>query len=225
MFTGYTKETLDFLWGIRFNNNRTWFEEHKEQYVRCLFQLTSELGHEVYDGMIKNYPKLNVELHVSRIYRDARRLHGREPYKDNLWFTLRPNRDIWTQQPVFWFEITPEGWSYGVGCWSASPSMMAAMRREIDESPKRLEKLARRLNKQNIFQLQGTNYVRQKGNPSPLLTPWYNKKSISIGCDRPFDTLLCSPELVNTLVEGFVFLEPYYQCLSSFCKTGLKDLK
>lgn len=24
-FEGYTQETLDFLWGIRFNNERGWF--------------------------------------------------------------------------------------------------------------------------------------------------------------------------------------------------------
>lgn len=29
MFTGFTPETIDFLWGIRMNNNREWFLEHK----------------------------------------------------------------------------------------------------------------------------------------------------------------------------------------------------
>ncbi len=28
MFQGYTQETVDFLWGIRFNNERGWFMEH-----------------------------------------------------------------------------------------------------------------------------------------------------------------------------------------------------
>ena len=32
---------------------------------------------------------------VSRIYRDARRLHGRGPYKDHLWFCVeRPSRGL-----------------------------------------------------------------------------------------------------------------------------------
>ena len=34
MFTGYSGETLDFLWGIRFNNDRGWFNAHKETYLR-----------------------------------------------------------------------------------------------------------------------------------------------------------------------------------------------
>lgn len=226
MFQGYSDATLDFMWGIRFNNDRTWFQAHKQEYLDCLLQPTTDLGREVYDRMLEKYPKLDADLHVSRIYRDARRLHGRGPYKDHLWFTIRPERDLWTQQPVFWFEVAPEGWSYGVGFWNASPAMMAAMRRDMERDPKPLEKLARRLNRQDVFTLQGPDYAKPKGTaPSPLLAPWYSKKSLSIGCDRPFDDLVCSPELADTLVEGYDFLMPYYRYLAAFCKTGLEDLK
>ena len=33
MFQGFTPETVDFLWGIRLNNNREWFMENKKQYL------------------------------------------------------------------------------------------------------------------------------------------------------------------------------------------------
>ena len=36
MFNGFSKESLDFLWGIRFNNERSWFEAHKQQYLDCV---------------------------------------------------------------------------------------------------------------------------------------------------------------------------------------------
>ena len=29
MFTGFTPETVDFLWGIRLNNNREWLQPTK----------------------------------------------------------------------------------------------------------------------------------------------------------------------------------------------------
>ena len=29
MFTGFTDATVDFMWGIRFNNERPWFEAQK----------------------------------------------------------------------------------------------------------------------------------------------------------------------------------------------------
>ena len=227
MFTGYSGETLDFLWGIRFNNDRGWFNAHKEDYLRCLYRPTQELGAQVQALFAQQFPRLPMNLHISRIYRDARRLHGRGPYKDHLWFTLRPPQADSNEAsyPVFWFEVAPEGWSHGVGFWCATPAMMAAMRRDMDEDPRRLERLARRLSRQKDFQLQGQDYARPKGEPGPLLAPWYNKKSLSIGCNRPFDDLVCSPELADTLVEGFEFLLPYYMYFDSLCKTGLEDLK
>ena len=31
MFTGFTPESIDFLWGFRMHNSRDWFLEHKIQ--------------------------------------------------------------------------------------------------------------------------------------------------------------------------------------------------
>ena len=47
MFTGFTDETVDFMWGIRFNNERTWFEAHKETYLTQFYQPMRELGDEL----------------------------------------------------------------------------------------------------------------------------------------------------------------------------------
>lgn len=225
MFTGYSDKTIEFMWGIRLNNNREWFTAHKQDYLDHLYTPTMELGKEVYDKFMEKYPKLDLNLHVCRIYRDARRLHGSGPYKDHLWLTIRPENDIWSRQPVFWFEITPEEWSYGVGFWNADAQTMAAMRRDIDENPKRLEKMVRKMKKDGRFAVQGRDYARKKGETTPLLAEWYNKKDLSVGRYCPIDETLYSPELVDILVDGYSFLEPVYLYLKSFCKAGLEDLK
>lgn len=225
MFNGYSDKTLEFMWGIRLNNNRDWFTAHKEEYTDHLYQPTLDLGREVYDKFMDKYPKLGLNLHVCRIYRDARRLHGRGPYKDHLWFTIRPENDIWSHQPVFWFEIAPEEWSYGVGFWNADAQTMAAMRRDMDENPQRLEKLVRKMKKDGRFAVQGRDYARKKGETTPLLAEWYNKKDISVGRSCPIDETLYSPGLADILVDGYSFLEPCYQYFKSFCKAGLEDLK
>ena len=76
MFQGYDQQTVDFLWGIRFNNDRSWFQEHKEQYQTHLLAPTRALGEQLYDGLHAMLPHEPLILKVSRIYRDARRLHG-----------------------------------------------------------------------------------------------------------------------------------------------------
>lgn len=37
-FAGFSPETFDFLWGIRLNNNKEWFAEHKKDYVDRLYE-------------------------------------------------------------------------------------------------------------------------------------------------------------------------------------------
>jgi len=215
MFQGFSQATVDFMWGIRFNNERTWFEAHKEEYKTVFYEPMRELADEVYARFMDRHSDLDLIRRVSRIYRDARRLHGRGPYKDRLWLSMERPADAWTAQPVFWFELEPEGYSYGVGYWMAPPLTMAKLRSRIERDPKPLEELARRLNRQKRFCLEGPEYKRPKGSVSPLLDPWYNKKSLSIGFDGPHDDLLWSHALADRLLADFQFLLPYYQYLLS----------
>jgi len=48
MFQGFTPQTIDFLWGIRMNNNREWFTAHKAQYTRELYEPMKALGQELF---------------------------------------------------------------------------------------------------------------------------------------------------------------------------------
>ena len=49
--------------------------------------------------------------------------------------------------------------------------------------------MVRRLSKDGRFAVQGKDYARKKGESTPLLAEWYNKKDISVGrycpADRP----------------------------------------
>ena len=81
MFTGFTDETVDFMWGIRFNNERSWFEAHKEIYLEHFYRPMVELADEIYAFLREQRPDYGLVRKVTRIYRDARRLHGRGPYK------------------------------------------------------------------------------------------------------------------------------------------------
>lgn len=211
MFKGFSDATTDFLWGIRFNNEREWFLAHKQEYIDVLWTPFKELANEVYDAFTAKNPKLMMDLHISRIYRDARRLHGRGPYKDYLWFSMRQNNDDWMGKPVMQFGIEPEGYNFGMGVYYPRPDMMARFRRNIDENPREVMSLAKKLDKQSVFELRGDEYSRKKGDAAPPLDKWYNRKNIEFICSRGVDKTLNSPELVRELTEGFNFLVPYYK--------------
>ena len=76
MFQGFSQGAVDFLWGIRFHNERAWFEAHKEEYLTLVDRPLRELGAQAAQVMGEKYPKLGLGLKVSRIYRDAIRKYG-----------------------------------------------------------------------------------------------------------------------------------------------------
>lgn len=185
MFQGFSGATVDFMWGIRFNNEKGWFEAHKEEYLTTFQRPMKALADEVYVAFTDRHPDLDLICKVSRIYRDARRLFGRGPYKDHLWLSLTRPHEEGCAEPVFWFELGPEGYSYGMGFWQAPAVTMAKFRARMDREPKAMEKLARRFQKQDVFVLEGEDYKRPKAAPSRLLTPWYSKKSFALSHDAP----------------------------------------
>ena len=215
MFQGFSQETVDFLWGIRFNNEKSWFEAHKSQYQACLLAPMRELGAQVQERILDRFPKSGLNLKISRIYRDARRLFGRGPYKDHLWLSLFRWGSESGGYPVFWFELTPDGWSYGMGFWDAQAVTMMKHRSRIDRDPKPLLTLHNKLEKQKEFVLDGPEYSRPKPCAEPRLGSWYNKKSLSIGHEEELTEFLYDPTLADRLVEGFSFLMPYYDYFST----------
>ena len=215
MFQGFSPESVEFLWGIRFNNERSWFLPRKQQFQDLLDIPMRQLAAQLHDGMAREFPDVVLQAKVSRIYRDARRLHGRGPYKDHLWLTLRRPGTFENAMPCFYFELAPECYSYGMGCYDPSLVAMAKLRSRIDRDPKPLEKLARKLEEQEQFTLYGQQYKRPKGDPGPLLYPWYNSKHVGLNCDLNCEGELFTPGLTARVLEGFRFLMPYYLYMES----------
>lgn len=214
-FQGFSPAAVDFLWQLRFNNDRAWFEPRKQEFVNLIRQPMQQLAAQVQQMVNQRHPKLQLNLRVSRIYRDARRLHGRGPYKDHLWFVLHDPGDDANNGPAFYFELAPEYYSIGMGYWAATPVTMAKFRARIDRDPKPMEQLARRFQRQNAFSLEGELYHRPKGDKGSLLDPWYNRRNIALSWDRPCEGSLFTPELANEVADGVDFLLPYFQYLAS----------
>lgn len=217
MFQGFSEETNQFLWGIRFNNERAWFQDHKQAYVDYVQTPLRDLAEEVYDAFSQAHPELELIMRVSRIYRDARRLYGRGPYKSNLWFTLRDAGENWNELPAYWFGIHPDSYGYGLGVYDARPATMDRFRRAMDENPGEMKRLASAFARQDRFRLEGEEYKRPKGNPDPPLDRWYNRKRLDLYCERQVDAQLYRRDLKDEVLEGFEALLPYYRYFKAIC--------
>ncbi|MCL2084017.1 MAG: DUF2461 domain-containing protein [Oscillospiraceae bacterium] len=210
MFNGFSQRTIDFMWNLRLNNEKAWFEAHKEDFRRDFQTPVKTLGQEVFGLITADYPDHGFIHKLSRIYKDARRVRGGEPYRCSLWFSIERPSEEWTSTPVFWFELSPESWSYGLGYYQARPSTMAKLRARIDRDPKKFEALIAPLEKQDEFVLDGEEYARKKEAPTAKTAAWYNRKSPSLMHLSGHGEELFSSELTGRLISGYKFLMPFY---------------
>ncbi|MCL2841205.1 MAG: DUF2461 domain-containing protein [Defluviitaleaceae bacterium] len=210
MFNGFTPRTIDFMWNLRLNNQKAWFEAHKEDFKQDFQTPMKALGKEVFERMSADYSQYGFIHKVSRIYKDARRVRGGEPYRCNLWFSVEKPSEDWTSTPVFWFDLSPENWSYGLGYYQSKAATMAKFRARVDRNPKQFEQFIAPLEEQKEFILSGDEYKRKKEVPSPKVAEWYNRKAFSLMHQQQNGDELYSPQLVDRIVSGYQFLMPFY---------------
>ena len=182
MFTGFTPETVDFLWGIRMNNNRDWFLANKKQYVSTLYEPMKALGKDLFQPFLD---KPGNVLKVSRIYRDARMLHP-DPYKESLWICIRQDVEWWAENPCLYFEINPEGVDYGFFFWRPRPAVMEDFRRRITARPDEFLQLIAGTEAATGQSVCAECYKRPKPCDNPDLEPFFAWKG-QIGCTRHED--------------------------------------
>ena len=213
MFKGFTSRTIDFMWNIRFNNNKNWFEAHKNDYTNDLLAPMKELGNATLALMNENYADRGFRVKVSRIYRDARRVRDGEPYKDHLWFIIEHPCDDTISSAVFWFELNPDKWTCGLGYYMAKPITMAKFRARLDTNPAKFEAIVEPYEQQTTFVLDGSEYAKKKPAPTEKTEKWYNQKSFSMLHEQKNGDEIFSPDLAKQLADGFAYLMPLYDYL------------
>lgn len=204
MFCGFSPETIDFLWGIRFNNRRDWFLAHKSEYLQFVYQPMKALAEE----LAPSFGGLKVR--VSRIYRDMR-MHPPTPYKDSLWLNIGAAAENTLAQPCLCFEVTPEGYNYGFLFWGPRANAMEAMRVHMGDCPDRFLRIVADAESRSGIPLSGSTYARPKPCADERLAPYFRLKNMVAIEERPADDLLFSPDLAEHLRQTLSAWLPLYE--------------
>ena len=213
MFTGFSPETIDFLWGIRMNNNREWFLEHKKQYVETLYEPMKALGQDLFQPFLD---KPGNVLKVSRIYRDAR-LHHPVPYKESLWICIRQDVDWWAENPCLYFEINPDRIHYGFCHWRPRVAALEEFRKRIAAKPDDFLELITATEGAVGQSVTADLYKRPKPTDDPRLAPYFAWKG-NITCVREEEISpdLFGPALGERVADFLNKLIPLYDYFNQF---------
>ena len=212
MFTGFSPEAADFLWGIRMNNNREWFSAHKDYYVHDVYEPMKEFAVLIGEPFIS---EPGIVCKTSRIYRDMR-MSPETPYKDRLWICIRRDCEWWAKEPCLFFEITPEGCSFGFVLWCPGVPVMNAIRADMLESPDRFLNMVEKAKGVTGLELKGTPYVRQKPCSIPALSPYFSLKNLMSIREMPFCDEMFHASFADTVRQTLQALYPYVQYCQRF---------
>ena len=133
----FTPATLKFLKELKKNNNRDWFNKHKNRYELAREELKNlqaallnEMSHQDEIAQIKLY----------RIYRDVRFSPNKDPYKTH--FSGYIERATKWKRGGYYFQISPNGNSMaGGGFWKPEKEDLLRIRQEIANDDKPLRKI------------------------------------------------------------------------------------
>ena len=151
-FKGFSKKTLPFLESIRQNNDKEWFESHRDSYEKHILEpsraFVEEFGEhlQALEPTINFSPKINKSLF--RIYRDTRRMGAiKVPLKHRIGVIFWQGSGSRMQTSSFYLHFSPDELFVAVGVrWFEKP-MLDAYREYIKDDKRReeLDKLLKKL--------------------------------------------------------------------------------
>ena len=171
------------------------------------------LGQDLYQSFLDKPGNL---LKVSRIYRDAR-LHHPDPYKESLWICIRRDVEWWAENPCLYFEIRPEGVSYGLIWWRPRVATLETFRQTIAAQPQEFLDLMERTQAATGTPVTANLYKRPKETENPSLAPYFAWKG-NIACvrDEPVSEDIFGPALGQRVKEFLDQLIPLYDYFNRF---------
>jgi uncharacterized protein (TIGR02453 family) len=135
--------TLSFLSNLNKHNNKTWFDENRQDYEAARVEFENFINLLIDEFRIPDdLQDLTAKDCISRIYRDIRFSKDKSPYHTHMWATIAPGGKK-TMRMGYHVAIQPYGQSIlAGGMWEPSPEQLANFRQAIDRNAAEFKKVA-----------------------------------------------------------------------------------
>lgn len=212
-FEGFNAETLRFLLENKLNNSKEWYDSHKDEYKRLVYNPFCELVKELAPTMLQIDGQVTTVPYrvISRVRRDTRFTRDKSLYRDHVWISFLRDKARMATSPCFWFEINQQGLSYGVGFYRSTPETMSNMREMIISRHPAFQSALKCYESQSRFVIGGEKYKKSKFPDQPEnLRTWLDRKYIFFEYAEKGFELAFSKDLPEILKNEFTLLKPIY---------------
>lgn len=199
------KRVLDFQRQLVVNNNREWFNEHKNEYlaVKAELEAFTQEWINAMAGVDESVADLQVKDCMYRIYRDTRFSADKTPYKNWIGIILAPKGGRKSQYGCYYLHFQPDHCMFAGGCWCPEPDMIKAFRQDIYDNTEELEAIFSSKDVVPYFQSFDNDGRLKKipaGFPKDYAHPdWISRKSFTVEYLLT-EEQMCSANLLDTVL-------------------------
>ncbi len=217
-FTGISADSLFLLAENRFQDSKSFYEEHKPAIWSGVVEPLRALVGDLAPTMMSIDPKIIVDPLkngcVSRVRRDNRYTNDKCMYRENMWIALLRDKHAWNHMvPAFFMDFSLRGVEWGLGFYSTTADMMRTLRGIAQQQPDRMMAALTRA-KRAGFAMTGQPYARRRSTEDtpPLLRPLYDCRNVWLTRTETAD-FVADSDLPQRLIKGFKALAPMYEIL------------
>lgn len=127
------KNTIEFLRQLAANNNREWFNAHKEDYLQVKSEVEN-FTQELINQLSEFEPEASLLTPgdcLYRIYRDTRFSADKTPYKNHIGIYINPRGGKKSEYCGYYVHIEPGESLVGGGAWFPESPLLKVYRSEI----------------------------------------------------------------------------------------------
>jgi len=223
-FSGFPQQGLRFLRELEANNNRAWFEAHKDAYRNHVLAPAQDLVFALGERLKSISPGIVYDTAASgsgsilRIYRDLRFSEDKRPYNTNVRLVFWEGRRKKMENPSFFVRIGPDGVGVYAGIHVFQKPVLAAYRDAVvdDEQGDALEAALSAVKGAGDYAVGGEHYKRvprgyEADHPRADLLRYNGLWAYTATSVDP--AVITSPELVEVCLEHCHNMAPLHRWL------------
>lgn len=209
------RQILDFLNALAANNNRDWFADHKDDYLRAYATFV-----DLSDRYIRRLTQIEPQFAnlqpkdcIWRIYRDIRFSKNKEPYKN--WFGCFPAIGVpgqpktWGRRSLragYYLHLQPGQCMFAGGIWEPGKELLHALRTEIEANYEEVEAIMATPEWKRYFRQDFDSYwgvlkkVPAGFDPEFIHADWLKHKDFTFSTPLT-DEQVCAPDFLDRMFD------------------------
>ncbi len=212
--THFTPATFRFFRQLARNNNRAWFQEHKDAYEAHVREPFLALIADLAEPIAAISPHYRADPRkmggsLFRIHRDVRFSNNKLPYKtwSGARFFHERRREV--HAPAFYLHIEPGNCFAGGGIWHPESDTLRRIRHFIVDNPDAWKRATRSPTFRRHFRFQGESLKRPPRGFEADHELIDDLKLKSFASGTPIDdAVVCSPRLRQEVIRTFQRIAP-----------------